>query len=223
MSSIAALNFSKEQPIKESYGFNPDRRNWYYKSKNDAEIIALELAAKHNIELVSVLPSAMIGGEAFKSINVSYNILALVLTGQIPVETNISLNWVDGKDVAEGCYLAATKGKNLERYILASENGMSLKETTQIAQELFPELKLKLPISLPKFLLYGIAALMELAGKLTGKAPLLAINDIAMFSGLKQNFDISKARIKLGYNPKPSRQAVIEAMQYLMENKQRLL
>ena len=223
VSSIAALNFLKEQPIKESYGFNPDRRNWYYNSKNDAEIIALELAAKNNIELVSVLPSAMIGSDAFKTINVSYNIIALILNGEIPVETNISLNWVDGKDVAEGCYLAATKGRNLERYILASECGMSLKETIKIAQEIFPELKLKLPIPLPKFLLYSIAALMELGGKLTGKAPLLSINDIAMFSGLKQNFDISKARNELGYNPKPPKQAVIEAMQYLMTNKQRLL
>jgi len=98
-----------------------------------------------------------------------------------------------------------------------------LKETTKIAQEIFPELKLKLPIPLPKFLLYSVAALMELGGKLTSKAPLLSIKDIAMFSGLKQNFDISKARTELGFNPKPPKQAVIEAMQYLMTNRQRLL
>jgi dihydroflavonol-4-reductase len=38
---------------------------------------------------------------------------------------------------------------------------------------------------------------MELDGKLKGKAPLLTVKGIAMFSGLQQDFDISKARNEL--------------------------
>ncbi|UOX34000.1 NAD-dependent epimerase/dehydratase family protein [Flavobacterium sediminilitoris] len=220
VSSIAALDYSKI-PTKENYGYNSDRRDMYYNSKNDGEKLAFELAKKHNIELVAVLPSAMIGSEAFAPLNVSYNIIYLILKKQIPVETNITLNWIDVKDVAEGCYLAATKGINGERYILANEKCTSIKNTTKIAQELFPELKIKMPMAVPKAILFTIAWFMEIGSKISGKAPLLTTKDIAMFSGLQQDFDISKARIELGFKPKSSEKAVKEAMKYLSENENR--
>ncbi|PIE87455.1 MAG: dihydrokaempferol 4-reductase [Bacteroidetes bacterium] len=221
VSSIAALDYSK-LPTKESYGYNPDRRDTYYNSKNDAEKLAFELAEKYNIELVAVLPSAMIGSEAFMPLNVSYNIINLILQKEIPVETNITLNWIDVKDVAKGCYLAATKGRNGERYILANEKCTSIKDTTKIAKELFPELKIKLPTAVPKPILYTVAWFMEIGSKISGKAPLLTTKDIAMFSGLQQDFDTSKARTELGFNPKSSAQAVKEAMIYLRENEKRM-
>ncbi len=221
VSSIAALDYSK-LPTKESYGYNPDRRDTYYNSKNDAEKLAFELAKKHNIELVAVLPSAMIGSEAFMPLNVSYNIINLILQKEIPVETNITLNWIDVKDVAKGCYLAATKGRDGERYILANEKCTSIKDTTKIAKELFPELKIKLPTAVPKPILYTVAWFMEIGSKISGKAPLLTTKDIAMFSGLQQDFDTSKARTELGFNPKSSAQAVKEAMIYLRENEKRM-
>ncbi len=221
VSSIAALDYSK-LPAKESNGSNPDRRNWYYNSKNDGEKLAFELAKKHNIELVAVLPSAMIGSVAFPPLSTSYNILKLILDKQVPVETKITLNWIDVTDVAKGCYLAATKGRNGERYILANEKCLSLKETTKIAQELFPELKIKLPSPVPKTILFAVAWFMELGSRITGEAPLLSTKDIAMFSGLQQDFDISKAKTELGFNPKNTKQAVIDALTYLQNNRMRL-
>lgn len=221
ISSIASLNYSN-LPTKESYGYNHDRRNMYYNSKNDGEKLAFELAKKYNIELVAVLPSGMIGSEAFRPLNVSFNIINLILKKEIPVETKITMNWIDVKDVAEGCYLAATKGRNGERYILANEKCTSIKETTKIARELFPELKIKLPMAVPKPILFTVALFMEVGSKLSGKAPLLSTKDIAMFSGLQQDFDITKARTELGFNPKDSKQAVKEAMHYLRENEKRL-
>ncbi|KIO75107.1 dihydrokaempferol 4-reductase [Pedobacter lusitanus] len=214
VSSIAALNYTI-QPVSESNGQNPDRRDMYYNSKNDGEKLAFELAAKYQIELVAVLPSAMIGDKAFGPLSVSYNIVKLILNKEIPIETNIALNWVDVKDVAEGCYLAAENGRSGERYILANEKCTSIKQTTKIAQELFPELSIKLPVAVPKTVLYIAAWLMETGSRLTGKAPLLTTKDIAMFSGLQQDFDISKARTELGFNPKNPVQIVKEAMMYL--------
>lgn len=219
VSSIAALNYS-QLPTKESYGYNPDRRDMYYNSKNDGEKLAFELAEQLGIELVVVMPAAMIGSEAFLPLNVSYGILKLVLNKEIPVDTKITLNWIDVKDVAEGCYLAATKGRNGERYILANEQCMTITDTTKLASILYPELQLKVPNSVPKLILFAIAGLMELKAKLSGKAPVLTRKDIAMFSGLQQNFDISKARTELGFNPKNAKQAVTEALHYLCENRQ---
>ncbi len=221
VSSIAALDYT-HLPAKESNGYNPDRRDMYYNSKNDGEKLAFRLAKELGVELVSVMPGAMIGGEAFHPLNVSYGVLRLILNKQIPVDTRITLNWVDVKDVAEGCYLAAKKGRSGERYILANERCMTITDTTKLAQKRYPELKLKIPRSVPKFMLYAIAGLMELSAKLSGKPPVLTTKEIAMFSGLQQDFDMTKSREELGFNPKNSKQAVEEAMDYLMKHKELL-
>ncbi|SKA29102.1 dihydroflavonol-4-reductase [Chitinophaga eiseniae] len=221
VSSIAALNYT-HLPTKESNGYNPDRRDMYYNSKNDGEKLAFQLAEEHGIELVAVMPGAMIGGEAFAPLNVSYNVLKLILNKQIPVDTNITLNWVDVKDVAEGCYLAAQKGRPGQRYILANEKCMTITDTTKLAQEFYPELKLKIPGAVPKFMLYAIAGVMEISARISGKPPVLTTKDIAMFSGLQQDFDISRSRNELGFNPKNNRQVVKEALAYLMTHKELL-
>ena len=49
------------------------------------------------------------------------------------MDTRITLNWVDVKDVAEGCFLAAEKGRPGERYILANEQCMTITDTTVLA------------------------------------------------------------------------------------------
>jgi len=221
VSSIAALNYNN-LPTKESNGYNPDRRDMYYNSKNDGEILAFQLAKELGIELVSVMPSAMIGSDAFLPLNVSYGVLKLILNKQIPMDTRITLNWIDVKDVAEGCILAALKGRPGERYILANEQCMTITDTTRLAQELYPALKLKIPGSVPKFMLFAIAGIMEFSARMSNKAPVLTRKDIAMFSGLQQNFDISKARKELGFNPKSPKQAVTEAFAYLMEHRELL-
>ncbi|MCW2260221.1 MULTISPECIES: NAD-dependent epimerase/dehydratase family protein [Sphingobacterium] len=221
VSSIAALNYT-HTPTKESNGYNPDRRDAYYNSKNDGEKLAFKLAKELGVELISVMPGAMIGSESLLPLNVSYAVLRLILNKKIPMDTHIALNWVDVKDVAEGCYLAAEKGRSGERYILTNERCMSITETTKLAQKLYPELNLHIPVSVPKFILYGIAGLMQFAAKLSGRPPLITTKEIAMFSGLQQDFDISKARNELGFNPKSSQQAVKEALVYLMEHKKML-
>ncbi|WP_142724934.1 NAD-dependent epimerase/dehydratase family protein [Chryseobacterium sp. ON_d1] len=221
VSSIAALDYT-HLPTRESNGYNSDRRDMYYNSKNDGEKLAFELAAKMGIELVSVMPSAMIGSEAFLPLNVSYGILKLILNKKIPVDTRITLNWIDVKDVAEGCYLAAEKGRSGERYILANEKCMTITDTTILANRLYPELKLEVPRSVPKGVLFAIAALMEFTARLSGKPPVLTRKDIAMFSGLQQDFDISKSRNELGFNPKGPEKAVKEALDYLIKNPEML-
>ncbi len=221
VSSIAALDYT-HLPTKESNGYNTDRRDMYYNSKNDGERLAFRLAKELGIELISVMPGAMIGGEALLPLNVSYGVLRLILNKKIPMDTKITLNWVDVKDVAEGYYLAAQKGRPGERYILANEKCMTITDTTILAQKLYPGLKLKVPGTVPKFILYAIAGLMEFSAKISGKPPVLTTKDIAMFSGLQQNFDISKSREELGFNPKNAEVAVKEALEYLMKHKELL-
>lgn len=213
VSSVASLDFTK-LPANVNNGYNKDRRNWYYNSKNDSDKLALELARKYHIRTVLVLPSAMIGAKAY---NLSYSnqLLQQVLDNQIPLDTGITLNWIDVKDVAQGTYEAMIKGRNLERYILANEQHTTLTETVQIAKKIFPELQLRTPKKAPLWLLYTIASLMEIFSKITGKEPLLQKHYLDMFYGLKQNYDIHNSKKQLGFNPKPSKLALEEAIKYL--------
>lgn len=213
VSSVASLDFTK-LPANVDNGYNKDRRNWYYNSKNDSDKLALELGKKHGIRTVLVLPSAMIGSKAYK-LSYSNNLVLQVLNGEIPVDTNVTLNWVDVKDVALGTYKAMEKGRDNERYILANEKHTTLQESVRIASDLYPELKLKMPKRVPKYLLYAVAGLMEFSSKLTGKEPLLQRHYLDMFYGLKQDYDISKSREELNFNPKPSKEALEDALEYL--------
>ena len=56
---------------------------------------------------------------------------------------------------------------------------------------------------------------MEFGSKITGKEPQLQRHYLDMFYGLKQDFDISKSRRDLGFNPRPSKMALIDALDYL--------
>ncbi len=213
VSSVAALDFTK-LPAKESNGYNKDRRNWYYNSKNDSDKLAIELSAKYNIRTVLILPSAMIGSEAYK-LSYSNTLVLQILKGEIPVDTNITLNWIDVKDVALGAYNAMTKGKNRERYILANKQHTSIQDSVKIAAKLYPKLKLKTPKKIPKPLLYCIAFIMEFTSKITKKEPLLQKHYLDMFYGLKQDYDISKSIKDLDFNPTDSKVALIKALKYL--------
>lgn len=213
VSSVASLDFTK-LPANVANGYNKDRRNWYFNSKNDSDKLAIALGKKYGIRTVLVLPSAMVGAIAFK-LSYSNNLVLQVLNGEIPVDTSVTLNWVDVKDVALGMYNAMTKGRDGERYIFANETHTTLQESVKIAADLYPELKLKMPKKVPKWLLYGVAGLMEFSSKLTGKEPLLQRHYLDMFYGLKQDYDIRNSREELGFNPKPSKKALEDALTYL--------
>ncbi len=213
VSSVASLDFTS-LPANIDNGYNKDRRNWYYNSKNDSDKLAIELGEKYGIRTVVILPSAMIGSEAYK-LSYSNNLVYQILKGEIPVDTNVTLNWVDVKDVAFGAYKAMLKGNNGERYILSNEQHTTLQESVKIASELYPELKLKTPKKVPKWLLYSVAGLMEFASKISGQEPQLQRHYLDMFYGLKQDYDITKSNVVLGFNPKPSKKALIDALEYL--------
>lgn len=215
VSSVAALDFTK-LPASVDNGYNRDRRNWYYNSKNDSDKLALSLSKKYGIRTVLVLPSAMIGSEAYK-LSYSNKLVYQILNKEIPVDTNITLNWIDVKDVALGMYSAMLKGKNKARYILANTKHTSMQESVKIASELFPELKIKNPKKAPKAFLYFVAGIMEFVSKLSGKEPKLQRQYLDMFYGLKQDYDISKSIKDLDFNPKSSKKALEEALIYLKD------
>lgn len=216
VSSIAAMG-RKTLPMNPDV-YNDEKENVYYRSKIDSEKLAWKIAKEHNLDMVSVCPSAMIGEHCTK-LTPSHNMLRMVLKKEVFADSQFYINWVDVKDVAEGCYLAAINGKNGQRYGLGTSKAVGLTEIIHLAQELFPEQKIKTPFKMPKWMLNFSASLFEMMSKMNGKEPILQKNQVRMYFKLRQDMDISKSEQELGYSPTNPIVAIKKALKFLNENK----
>lgn len=215
VSSIAALDHSKI-PMDEST-WNPDKSNPYYYSKRRAEEIAWEVARERDLWMVSVLPSTIIGPNCFR-LTPSMAVLQDALKNKLYADVNFHFNWVDVRDVAEGCIRAEEKGRNGERYCLANHPPVSLTRVVELAKQVNP--RVRRPFIKPsKQTLLFLAGMMEKISKITGKPPQLTRQQVEMYWGVRQEVDFSKAKSELGYDPREPEQAILQALHYLHQDR----
>jgi dihydroflavonol-4-reductase len=212
VSSLAATD-RLHRPITEA-GWNSNVSNTYFRSKNDSERLAWQLASRHGLEMVSVLPAAMIGGHCYR-LTPTMELLQIVLDGKLDVDPGFWFNFIDVRDVAEGCWLAGTRGRAGERYLLANENCTSIKELAATARALFPERKIPVPRVPPKVLAWVVAAVAEAWSSLRGTPPALQRNFLNAFS-VQEQCDITKARRELGFNPRPPLATIERTLRHLV-------
>lgn len=113
-SSVAAIGAHGKTPADESATFNlADTGDQYHISKNRAEQVALEFAAK-GLPVVIVQPTNPVGPRDIKPTPTGALILS-VLKGQLPGYVDGGINIVDVGDVAVGHVLAMEKGKPGEK------------------------------------------------------------------------------------------------------------
>lgn len=212
VSSLAAADRSQET-ITES-GWNSDRSNVYFRSKVDAEQRALALAAEYHLDMVSVLPAAMIGEHCYR-LTPTMELLQTILAGKLDTDPGFWFNFVDVKDVAEACWLAAQHGQAGERYLLANEQCNSVQSVVEIAQRLYPDRTIPTPKKVPRALVWLVAAMSEAVAAINKRPPMLQRNYLAAFT-VKEYCNIDKARNQLGFDPRPPVQVLIAAFHSLL-------
>lgn len=210
VSSVAAVGHDGQALSEERW--NDDLQNPYYRSKILSEQVAWQTAQTHGLWMVTVLPSAMIGPHCFRLTD-TLQFLAAIERRKLPLDPNFHFNFVDVRDVAQGLILAAEKGRPGNRYILANQHSSPLAEIIGAANRVAPGYRV--PPSSPKWLLLGVAWLKERLASATGKPADLLVNQVRMFYGIKQEYDISKAESELGYRPRPPGEALSLAFEYL--------
>lgn len=214
VSSVAAVGHNGES-LDES-NWNQDLSNHYYRSKIISEQLAWELAEKWQLNLVTALPSAMVGPYSFRLTD-TMNYLDALLNKRIPFNLNFHFNFVDVRDVAEGLIQLAENTQAQGRYILANHHSSDTEEIINTINQVRGEQTrpYKVPPSMPPWVLKGAAYAMEWFAKLTGKPSELIANQVDIFYGVKQEYDITKAKRELKFNPRPPTIALQQAIQYL--------
>ena len=185
----------------------------YKRSKYLAERAVLELAKRDGLPVVVVNPAAPVGPRDIKPTPTG-KMIRDAAAGQMPAYIDTGLNIVHVDDVAEGHVLALEKGRIGERYVLGGEN-MLLKDVlglvAEVAQRRPPSIRL------PESVVWPVALAMEGLAKVTGIAPLMTRDHLKM-ARKKMFFSSAKATAELGYQARPARLAVADAVAWFRAN-----
>lgn len=184
----------------------------YKQSKFLAEAEVQRMIREEGLKAVIVNPSSPIGPGDVKPTPTGRMIVEAA-AGRMPAYVDTGLNLVHVDDVADGHIMAFEKGVIGERYVLGGRN-MTLREILQNVAEIVgrrPPL-----IQLPHDLLMPLAVVAEAWTRWTGGSePFVTIDGLKM-SKKKMFFSSAKAERELGYNARPPRHALEDAIAWFM-------
>ncbi|HIT34110.1 MAG TPA: NAD-dependent epimerase/dehydratase family protein [Candidatus Faecousia intestinigallinarum] len=210
VSSVHAIEEApKKGIIREVTSFSKDRViGAYARTKAEATQAVLD-AAKDGLDAVVVHPSGILG-PFDQGKNHIIQMVKTYLAGHLPAGVKGGYDFVDVRDVAQGCLAAAERGKAGECYIL-SNRYLSIKDLLAYLQKLTGGKKMScLPIQLAKI----AAPFSEALGKLTGKRPLFTRYSLYTLQS-NGNFSHEKATKALGYHPRDLKDTLRDTVTYL--------
>jgi dihydroflavonol-4-reductase len=215
-SSVAALGqigdgtpADETTPAKET-----DFVGIYKRSKYLAEKAVLELARRDRLPVVVVNPSSPVGPRDIKPTPTG-KMIRDAAAGRVPAYIDTGLNLVHVDDVGQGHVLALEKGRIGERYILGGEN-MLLKDILALVCDVAH--RRPPTIALPEAVVWPAAFAMEKLAKLTGIEPMMTRDHLRM-ARKKMFFSSAKATVELGYQARPVREAVEDAVAWFRANR----
>jgi dihydroflavonol-4-reductase len=208
-SSVAALGqigdgtpADEDTPARET-----DFIGTYKRSKFLAERAVLALARAENLPVVVVNPAAPVGPRDIKPTPTG-KMIRDAAAGRVPAYLDTGLNIVHVDDVALGHVLALERGRIHERYVLGGEN-MALRDILALVAAVAG--RRPPAIRVPEAAVWPVAWAMETFAGLTGIAPLVTRDHLRM-ARKKMYYTSAKAIRELGYNPRPVRVAVEDAV-----------
>jgi dihydroflavonol-4-reductase len=211
VSSVHAIPEASDMgTISETGSFSPELvAGAYAKTKAEATRAVLD-AAEAGLDAVVAHPSGIIGPYDFGR-NYLVQMISDYVSGRLPAGVNGGYDFVDVRDVADGCLLAAENGRSGECYIL-SNRYCTIKD-------LFAYIRLAAGgvrrICVPVWLARAGAPVIELGCRLAGTRPLYtryALNTLQS-NGI---FSHDKATAELGYRPRDLKVTVADTVNWLL-------
>ena len=214
-SSVATLGINRDRsPADETTPVSlADMVGHYKRSKFLAEQAVRELVQEQGLPVIIVNPSTPIGPRDVKPTPTG-RIIVDALRGKIPAYVDTGLNIAHVDDVAAGHLLAFERGEPGRRYILGGEN-LSLQAILGIIcdyADLAPP-----RLRLPHNAVYPFAWLAEQWARVSGKEPFATVDGVKMAKKFMY-FSSALAQQMLGYEPRPARLAIKDAIDWFREN-----
>lgn len=185
-----------------------DARSTYQRTKILAEQAVWDLIRK-GAPITIVNPSTPIGALDRRPTPTGQFIVDF-LNGRLPAFLEATFNWISVEDVALGHWLAATKGRVGERYILGHQN-LPFSDFLGLLGEVSrqPPPRIKIPYAVA----YGAGACGELLARLTGHAPRASLDGVRM-ARQPMRYESRKAVEELGLPQTPLREALEQAVRW---------
>lgn len=215
-SSVAAIKAPADRATADEtseYSGVDEVVSHYKKSKYLSDVLARRLAREDGLPVVIVNPAAPIGPRDAKPTPTG-KIVVDFINGRMPSYIDTGMNVVHVDDVAYGHWLAATKGRVGERYILGGQDVRLGDMLAEIARQLGrapPKLRI------PRRLIFPIAYGAEAIAHFTGKEPFVTTTGLKLAKDL-MFFSSAKAERELGYRARPYRQAIADAIAWFGQN-----
>ena len=210
VSSVHAIpEKGKLSVLHEVDAFSPDKvMGGYAKTKAEATQAVLD-AVKQGLSAVVVHPSGILGPYD-SSGNHLVQLVKDYINGHLPACVNGGYDFVDVRDVARGCLLAAEKGKVGECYILSNRH-YEVKEVLDIARRLGGGRRLPVfPIGLAK----AFAPMFSFVAKLKKERPLYTKYSLYTLNS-NDKFSHDKATQELGYRPRDLYQTIADTIKWV--------
>ncbi len=209
VSSVAALSLYKtnsKDKIDETTWLEDSHGNAYFDSKARSEKRAWELSEKYDLDMVSVLPGAMIGGEFLKKTPTMIGFDS-ILQGKLKINYITEMTPIDVTDVTQGMIAAAEKGVRGTRYILANEEPVASDDIIKVAKKFVPDLEA--PQKYTKEQLLNLADKIEAEAKENNTQPLLLRSQVELYyGGINRNYDLATSKKDLNFNAKLGKDAL---------------
>ena len=208
-SSVATLGVSEDGTLvtEETPSALHMMIGHYKRTKYLAEETVRKLTLQNQLPLVIVNPSAPIGPRDIKPTPTGRIVLDTLL-GRMPAYVDTWLNVVHVDDVARGHLLAFERGKPGERYILGGEN-MTLLQILSTIDELTGTRKFRM--RLPHKMVMLSAHILDKWALVSGREPRVTV-EAARMAKKKMIYSTDKAMRELGYQYRPAREALQDAI-----------
>lgn len=195
------------RPIVNSGGFAYDR------SKAEGERMVLA-AAKNDFDVIVLCPTAIIGPVDYEPSLIGKAMLELY-NNQIPALVPGGYNWVDVRDVVNGCIAAIEKGRSGEKYLLSGQ-WRSLKDVTAIITKYTG--KKTTSVIMPFWVARLGLPFITAYSKITGAEPLYTSESLEIIKNGNRNISNAKARNELGFNPRKLEDTIKDLFTWFQEN-----